>query len=223
MSRWWNAVVLAAVLTIGLVSGCELGWDFLKEKVRGAGAQADCASSRVVIGQFPPVGGFLSEGTFTAQYSSPKFNGTTSNKALGLRISRSRLWLNDLSIEVSFFPFDNTERDSRNGCLGRAILEINIPEEDLFSDARSIDVSIDVSSTRVSQTDPSAFYAEGGDPGFTATAVTGTIRLMSIDGSQVKAEFSLTFNPGTNPRTFTEGNIDDQVDQNPAVEGLQQS
>lgn len=217
MSRWWNAAMLAVVLTIGLISGCELGWDFLKEKVRGAGAQADCASSRVAVGQFPPAGGLLSERTFTAQYSSPKFNGTTSNKALGLRISRSRLWLNDLSIEVSFFPFDNTERDSRNGCLGRAILEINIPEEDLFFDARPIDVS----STRVSQTDPSAFYAEGGDPGFTATAVTGTIRLMAIDGSQVG--FSLTFNPGTNPRTFTEGNIDDQVDQNPAAEGLQQS
>ena len=219
MSRWGNATLVAAVLMISLISGCELGWDFLKEKVRGAGAQADCATSRVVIGQFPPAGGLLSEGTFTAQYSSPKFNGTTSNKALGLRISRSRLWLNDLTIEVWFFPFDNTERDSRNGCLGRAILEINIPEEDLFFDARSIDIS----SSRVSQTEPSAFYAEGGDLGFTATAVAGTIRLMSTDGSQVKAEFSVIFNPGTDQRTFTDGNIDDQVDQNPVVEGLQQS
>ena len=43
-------------------------------------------------------------------------------------------------IEVSFFPFDDTDRDLRNGCLGRALLEINIPEEDLFLDDRTIEI-----------------------------------------------------------------------------------
>lgn len=219
MRRWSTAFVLIATLFVGLMNGCELGWEFLKEKKQGVGAQTECANSRVAIGQFPSAGGLFSGGTFTAEYSSPKFSGTTSNKALGLRISRSRLWLNDLSIEVSFFPFDDTERDSRNGCLGRGILELNIPEEDLFFDNRTIDIT----STRLSQTVPSGFYAEGGDPGFTATAVTGNIRLLSADGSRVKAEFTLTFSPGVNQRTFVNGDLEDDVDHNPAAEGLQQS
>src|ERR671927_380289 len=79
------------------------------------------------------------------------------------------------SIEVSFFPLDNTDRDPRNGCLGRALLEINIPEEDLFFDGTPIQIR----STRLSQTEASAFYAEGGDPGFTSNAVEGTVRLQS--------------------------------------------
>lgn len=219
MTHWWKACTVIATLTLGLIGGCELGWDFLKEKVGGVGAQGECANSRVAVGQFPPAGGLLSGGTFTAQYSSPRFNGTTSDRAFGLRISRHRLWLDDLSIEVSFFPFDDTERDSRNGCLGRAILEINIPQEDILFDGHTIDIS----SPRLSQTVPSAFYAEGGDPSFTASAVSGTIRLTSTDGSRVKAEFSLTFNPGTDQRTFTDGDMGDDVDMNPVVEGLQTS
>lgn len=219
MRRWSKPFVLLAILFVGLMNGCELGWDFLKEKKQGVGAQTECANSRVAVGQFPQAGALFSGGIFTAEYSSSKFNGTTTSKALGLRISRSRLWLNDLSVEVSFFPFDDTERDSRNGCLGRAILEINIPEEDLFFDNRTIDVT----STRLSQTVPSGFYMEGGDPGFTATAVTGNIRLLSADGSRVKAEFTLTFSPGVDQRTFVNGDIEDDVDHNPVVEGLQQS
>ena len=219
MGRWWGIGVLTGTFTMGLLSGCDLGWDFLKGRERSAGAQTGCQSSRIATGQFPPAGGWLTGGTFTADYSSPALNGTTSNKALGLRISRSRLWLNDLSIEVSFFPVDDTDRDPRNGCLGRAILEIHIPDERLFFDNRSIDIK----STRISQTEPSAFYAEGGDPGLTATALTGTIRLLSIDGSRVKAGFNFAFNPGPNQRTFANGEIEDMIDQNPAVEGLQLS
>jgi hypothetical protein len=218
MSRWRSLVVIIALTAAGLVSGCDLGWEFLKEGGGGgnAGAQANCESSRVVTGQFPPSGGLFGTGAFTANYSSPNFNGAVPTKALGLRVSRNRLWLNDFSIEVSFFPFDDSERDPRNGCLGRAILEINIPEEDLFFDDRTIEIR----STRISQTDPSAFYAEGGAPGFTANAVNGTIRLRSIDGSSVEAFFEITFNPGSLQRTFTNGQIDDDVDSNPAAEGL---
>jgi len=222
MGRWWNMAVVLVLLAVGLLNGCELGWDFLKEEDGGsgsAGAQTGCQSSRVVTGQLPASGGLLSGGVFTANYSSSRFNGTTSSKALGLRVSRNRLWLNDLAIEVSFFPFDDTDRDPRNGCLGRAILEINIPEEDLLFDNRSIEIR----STRISQTEPSAFYAEGGDPGFTSNAVNGTIRLRSTDGSRLEAFFELTFNPGMGQRTFTNGQIDDDIDQNPAAEASQSS
>jgi hypothetical protein len=171
------------------------------------------------MGLFPSSGGLLSGGTFSANYSSPNFNGSTSTKALGLRVSRHRLWLNDLSIEVSFFPFDDTDHDPRNGCLGRAILEINIPEEKLSFDNSPIAIT----STHISQTDASAYYAEGGSPGFTATAVNGSISLKSADGSRVEASFDLNFNPGANTtqRRLTGGTIDDDVDQNPAAEGLQ--
>ena len=221
MRRWRTFAVAIALVAIGLLNGCELGWDFLKEGggSGNAGAQTGCQSSQVVTGQFPFSGGLSSSEVFTADYSSPNFTGSTSTKALGLRVSRNRLWLNDLSIEVSFFPFDDTDRDPRNGCLGRAILEINIPDEDLFFDDRPIEVL----STRISQTEPSAFYAEGGDPGFTANAVNGTIRLRSADSSRLEAFFELTFNPGAAQRTFTNGQIDDEIDQNPAAEGHQPS
>jgi hypothetical protein len=216
MGRWWTLTVVLALGGIVLLSGCELGWDFFKEHGEGgnAGAQTGCQNSRVITGQFPSSGRLLSRGRFTADYSSPTFTGSTSSIAFGLRVSRNRLWLNDLSIEVSFFPFDETERDPRNGCLGRAILEINIAEENLFFDNRPIEIR----STRISQTDPSAFYAEGGDPGFTASAVNGTIRLQSSDGSNLQAFFELTFNPGGAQRTLTNGHIDDDIDQNPAAE-----
>jgi hypothetical protein len=223
MERWWALAVVMALVAGGLLNGCDLGWDFLKEGggsgSGNAGAQTGCQSSQVVTGQFPPSGGLFNSGTFTADYSSPNLTGSTSSKALGLRVSRNRLWLNDLSIEVSFFPLDNTSQDPRNGCLGRAILEINIPEEDLFFD----NTPIDIRSTRISQTEPSAFYAEGGDPGFTSNAVNATIRLQSSDGTSVEVSFELTFNPGTGQRTFANGQIDADIDQNPAVEGLQSS
>jgi len=211
--------MLVGTLTLGLVNGCDLGWDFLKGQDSGAGAQTTCQNSRVATSQFPSAGGFFTGGTLAADYSSPQFNGITSSKAVGLRISRNRLWLNDLSIEASFFPFDDTDRDPRNGCLGRAILEINIPEERLFFDARSIDIK----STRISQLEPSAFYAEGGDPGFMATASSGTIRLMSIDDSRVKVDFNFVFNPGPNQRIFANGELEDKIDQNPVGEGMQAS
>jgi hypothetical protein len=219
MARWGIIAVVLALLAGGLLNGCDLGWDFLREGSSGgnAGAQTGCQNSLVVIGQFPPSGGLSSSGDFTANYSSPNFNGSTPSKPLfALRVSRNRLWLNDLSIEVSLFPFDDTERDPRNGCLGRAILEINIPDEDLFLD----NTRIQIRSTRLSQTEASAFYAEGGDPGFTSNAVEGTIQLLSTDGSSVDASFELTFNPGTSPRTFTNGRINDAINQNPAAGGL---
>jgi hypothetical protein len=217
MGHWWALTMVLPLVVLTLLNGCELGWDFLKVGSSGngsAGAQTDCQNSRVVIGQFPPSGGLSSAGRFTADYSSPKFTGSTASTALGLRVSRNRLWLNDLSIEVSFFPFDDTERDPRNGCLGRAILEINIPEEDLFFDNRPIDLR----STRLSLTEASAFYAEGGDPGLTANSVNGTIRLQSSDGSSLEAFFELTFDPGAEQRTFTNGLISDAITQNPAAE-----
>src|SRR5262245_9275884 len=195
MGRWWTVAMVIALVVVGLLNGCELGWDFLKESGGGgsAGAQTDCQNSRVVTGQFPPSGNFFASGTFTANYTSPQFTGSTPSTPLfALRVSRNRLWLNDLSIEVSFFPFDNTGTDPRNGCLGRAILEINIPEEDLLFD----NTPIEIRSTRISLTEPSTFYAEGGDPGFTSNAVNATIRLLSTDGSTVTASFELTFNPG---------------------------
>lgn len=221
MGRRWTITMVIALMAVGLLNGCELGWDFLKESgdVGSAGAQADCQNSRVVTGQFPPSGNFFASGTFSADYSSAKFTRAISPKALGLRVSRNRLWLNDLSIEVSFFPVDDTDQDPRNGCLGRAILEINIPEEKLFFD----NTAIEIKSTRISLTESSAFYAEGGDPGFTSNAVNATIRLQSTDGSVVAGSFELTFNPGVDQRTFTNGRIDAEVDQNPAAEGLQPS
>jgi hypothetical protein len=221
MGRWGTIAIVIALMAVGLLNGCDLGWDFLKEGGSGGsvGAQTDCQGSRVVIGQFPVSGNFFANGSFTADYSSPQFTRAISPKALGLRVSRNRLWLNDLSIEVSFFPVDDTDQDPRNGCLGRAILEINIPEEDLFLD----NTPIEIRSTRLSQTEPSAFYAEGGDPGFTSNAVRATIRLQSTDGSMVDGSFELTFNPGTDQRTFTNGQIDADVDQNPAAEGPQSS
>jgi hypothetical protein len=218
MRRWQAPVAVIGLIILGLLQGCELGWDFLKEGGGSdAGAQTGCSSSRVVTGQFPASGALLTGGFFSATYSSPRLGGSTSSTALGLRISRHRLWLNDLAIEVSFFPVDDTERDPRNGCLGRAILEIHIPAEHLFFD----DTPIDLLSTRVSQTDGSAYYAEGGDPGFTGNAVTGTIRLRSTDESRVQASFDLTFNPGASQRRLTGGDLEDNVDQNPVVEGFQ--
>ena len=227
MRQWQHAAVATGMLLMALMQGCDLGWDFLNQGggssggSSGAGAQTTtCQSSRVAVGQFPPSGALPSGGSFNASYSSsstPTFSGSTSNKALGLRVSRNRLWLNDLSIEVSFFPFDDTEHDPRNGCLGRAILEINIPEEKLSFDNSPIDIK----STRISLTDTSAFYAEGGAPGFTATAVNGTINLTSADGSRVEVSFDLTFNPGAAQRRLTNGTLEDDIDQNPAVEGLQ--
>ena len=217
MGRWWTLAVVIALMAAGLLNGCELGWDFLKEGGGGnAGAQTGCQNSQIVIGQFPPSGGLSSAGTFTADYSSPNFSGATSSTALGLRVSRHRLWLDDLAIEVSFFPFDETDQDPRNRCLGRAILEINIPAEDLSCD----DSVITIQSRSISQTEPSAFYAEGGDPGFTSNAVNGTIRLRSTDclGS-VEASFELTFNPGTEQRIFRNGRIVDDIDENPAANG----
>jgi len=218
MGHWRTLTMVIALVAIWLLNGCDLGWDFLKEGGGNgnAGAQTGCQSSQVVTGQFPPSGGLLNSGMFTADYSSPNFTGSTSSKALGLRVSRNRLWLDDLSIEISFFPFDDTSRDPRNGCLGRAILEINIPAEDLFCDNSSIVIQ----STRLSQTEPSAFYAEGGDPGFTSDAVSGTIHLQSTDcESSVVVSFDLTFNPGSGQRLFANGNLDDDIDQNPAAEG----
>jgi hypothetical protein len=218
MGRWQTLVVVVCLTILGLLYGCELGWDFLEEGGGGdAGAQTGCPSSRVITAQLPASGAFQTGGFFSATYSSPRFSGNTSPKALGLRISRHRLWLNDLTIEVSFFPFDDTERDPRNGCLGRAILEINIPEERLFFDDNPIDIQL----TRISQTDVSAYYAESGDPGFTASTVAGTIRLRSTDGSRVQAVFDLTFNPGASQRRLTNGDMEDEVDQNPAVNGIQ--
>jgi hypothetical protein len=82
---------------------------------------------------------------------------------------------------------------------------------------------MEIRSTRLSQTEPSAFYAEGGEPGFTSGIVQVTIRLQSTDGSTVAGSFELTFNPGTDRRSFTNGQIEADVDQNPAVEGLQPS
>ena len=218
MRRWWTLAMVIALIALGGLNGCDLGWEFLKEGggSGNAGAQTGCQNSRVVVGQFPPSGSLMSTGVFTADYSSPNLTGSTSSKALGLRVSRNRLWLNDLAIEVSFFPIDETDQDPRNGCLGRAILEINIPDEDLFFDDRPIEIQ----STRISQTEPSAFYAEGGDPGFTSNAVNGTIRLRSADNSRLEAFFELTFNPAAAQRTFTNGQLDDDIDQNPAANGL---
>jgi hypothetical protein len=221
MGRWSGVAIIIALVVVSLLNGCELGWDFLKEGGGGgsAGAQTDCQNSRVANGQFPPSGDLFADGTFTSDYSSPQFTRSVPSKALGLRVSRNRLWLNDLSIEVSFFPIDDADQDPRNGCLGRAILEINIPEEDLFFD----NTPMEIKTTRVSQTEASAFYAEGGEPGFTSSAVQATIRLQSTDGSTIDGSFELTFNPGIDRHTFTNGQIDADVDQNPAAEGLQPS
>jgi hypothetical protein len=181
---------------------------------------AGCADSTVAIGQLPPAGALFSSGTFRAEYSAPT-RGTgelVPSTALGLRISQHRLWLNDLTIEVSLFPFDDaTAGDLRNGCLGRAVLEINIPAERLLLDGQPIALT----TTQLSLTEASAFYAEGGDPGFTATAVDGTLTLQPVNGGRMMATFSLTFNPEADPRTFTNGMLEDDVDQNPAASGLQ--
>ena len=50
---------MIVTLAARLLTGCELGWDFLKEGGSGgsAGAQTGCQHSRVVTGQFPPSGG----------------------------------------------------------------------------------------------------------------------------------------------------------------------
>lgn len=223
MRRWRSLAVAIGFLMVAMMHGCDVGWDFLQERRDGAGgptngvvgAQMACQNSRVVVGQFPRIGGFLSGSGFDARYSSPQFDGSISPQALGLRVSRHRLWLNDLSIEVSFFPFDDTARGVRNGCLGRAILEINIPDEDLIAGR------ITIRSTRFSLTEPSAFYAEGGDPGFSATAVEGFISLSFMGDNRVVADFEFTFNPGADQRRLTAGKIDADIDHNPVVDGLQ--
>jgi hypothetical protein len=213
---------MSTLLLGGFLHGCDLGWDFLQEGGSGggdAGAQTGCQSSRIAVGQLPSAGGLSEPSFFSADYSSASrsLEGAIPTKGMGLRLSRHRLWVNDLTIEVSFFPFDDTTRDPRNGCLGRAILEINIPAERLFFDDRTIDIA----STLLSLTEPSAFYAEGGDPGFTANAVNGTVRLRSVDESRVDVFFDFTFNPGADQRLLRNGEIADDIDQNPAVEGLQ--
>jgi hypothetical protein len=228
MGRWWPIVAGIALMAAGLLHGCELGWDFLKEGGGGgnAGAQTGCQSNRVAIGQFPPSGGLSSGGEFTADYSSSFSNRSgpvPSDPPFGLRVSRNRLWLHDLSIELSFFPLtvDNPESDPRNGCLGRAILEINIPAEDLDDINNPNNPTIEIRRTSVSQVEPSALYAEGGDPGFTSDEVNGTISLRSTDGSRLEVSFSdLTFKSGTELRSFTNGRIVDDINQNPAVGGF---
>jgi hypothetical protein len=50
--------------------------------------------------------------------------------------------------------------------------------------------------------------------------VNGTIRLRSADNSRLEAFFELTFNPAAAQRTFTNGQLDDDIDQNPAANGL---
>nr|MDQ3829717.1 hypothetical protein [Candidatus Tectomicrobia bacterium] len=57
-----------------------------------------------------------------------------------MQISRYRLWLNDLAIEVSLLPVDTLAQDLRNGCLGRAVLKINTPKEKLLLDGRTITI-----------------------------------------------------------------------------------
>ena len=44
MGRWWSVAIIIALVVVGLLNGCELGWDFLKEEGGGgsAGAQTDC-------------------------------------------------------------------------------------------------------------------------------------------------------------------------------------
>ena len=180
------------------------------------GAQPlDCTGGTVALGRLPPAGALFSPGTFQADYSAPTLSGLVPRTALGLRISRHRLWLHDLAIEVSLFPVDATADDPRNGCLGRAVLAFHIPEERLFLDGRPIALT----TTQLSLREASAFYAEGGDPGFTAAAVNGTLSLQAVDGGRVAATFTVTFNPGAEPRTFFNGGLEDEVDPNPVARG----
>jgi hypothetical protein len=97
------------------------------------------------------------------------------------------------------------------------VLEINVPAERLFLD----DQPISLTTTQLSLTEASAFYAEGGESGFTATAVDGTLRLQPVNGGRLRVTFALTFDPEAEPRTFAEGVLEDEVDQNPAASGLQ--
>jgi hypothetical protein len=214
----WPLGLLLILLAVSWWGGSQIVGDRRPGPPARVSAQpAGCAVGTVAMGQLPPAGALSSTGTFDAEYSAPTRGGgeLVPSTALGLRISRHRLWLNDLTIEVSLFPLDTTATDLRNGCLGRAVLEINIPEERLFLDGQTITLT----TTELSLTEASAFYAEGGDPGFTATAVNGTLSLRSVNGGRVMATFTLTFNPEAEPRTFANGVLDDDVDQNPAANG----
>jgi hypothetical protein len=216
----WPLRLLLMLLAVSWWGGSQIGGDRRPVPPARVSAQTDdCAVATVAIGQLPPAGALFSTGTFHADYSAPTRGGgeLVPSTALGLRISRHRLWLHDLTIEVSLFPSDTTAGDPRNGCLGRAVLEINIPEERLFLDGQTITLT----TTELSLTEASAFYAEGGDPGFTATAVHGTLSLQSVNGGRVRATFTLTFNPEADPRTFVNGVLEDDVDQNPAATGRQ--
>ena len=47
----------------------------------------------------------------------------------------------------------------------------------------------------------------------------GTLSLQAMDGGRVAATFTVTFNPGAEPRTFFTGELEDEVDPNPAARG----
>ena len=55
MGRRWTIAMVIALMAVGLLNGCELGWDFLKESGGGgsAGAQADCQTSLPVARSAP--------------------------------------------------------------------------------------------------------------------------------------------------------------------------
>jgi hypothetical protein len=215
----WALGLLLLLLAVSWWGGRPIGGDRRPVPPARVSAQTTgCADSTVAIGQLPPAGALFSPASFHADYSAP-MRGTQAvpSTALGLRISRHRLWVNDLTIEVSLFPLETTADDPRNDCLGRAVLEINIPAEHL-----ELGEPISLTRTELSLTEAWAFYAEGGDPGFTATAVDGTLTLQPGDGGRMTATFTLTFNPGTDdPRLFANGVLEDDVDQNPAASGRQ--
>jgi hypothetical protein len=212
----WALGLLLMLLVVSWWGGSQIGGDRRPGGTGRVGAQTTgCADGTVALGRLPPAGALFSTGTFEADYSAPTLSGSVPSTALGLRISQHRLWLHDLAIEVSLFPVDATTDDPRNSCRGRAVLEIHIPQERLFLDGRLIELT----TTQLSLTQASAFYAEGGDPGFTATAVNGTLSLQAVDGGRVSATFTLTFNPRDDPRTFFNGMLEDDIDPNPAASG----
>ena len=47
----------------------------------------------------------------------------------------------------------------------------------------------------------------------------GTLSLQAMDGGRVAATFTVTFNPGAEPRTFFNGGLEDEVDPNPVARG----
>ncbi len=165
---------------------------------------------------------FIPRGSFTARYSNSDIGGGTNNivqRAIGIRVTRNQRNLGDLFLSFSFFPIDLANLSPQQE-IGRAVLSILIPEEDIVQDQ-----DIQITRTRPSNFEPSATYTEEGDTPFTANTVNGIIRVQIVEENNqvtISGTFQdFTFTSGGSTRILTGGSFSAFVDLNPAEEGFQ--